>query len=161
MLFYYCGFKQGLKIITRWPSYVLMPTFSIYTFAGEKVGNKVYFAVSKIWTIVNIIMTLAGISGGVIYICSTTPAHVWQFGLSLKIPLPLIFVTIIMYLILMYGKRCCGKTFLKRSGLDVNTLEVVDLDKDINEAEGFELQPLCKCRPICQCQTGQRRNSWP
>ena len=146
-----------------------MPTFSIYTFAGEKVGNKMCLVVSKTWTVVNIFLTLVGIVGGIIH----GYYHTYNFSYynnfsynivsSLLISIPLSFTSIIMYLILMYGKNCSGKTFLRRSGLDIQKLEVVHPDQDQILEDSIELQPLCKRRPICQCQMNmsQRRNSWP
>ena len=51
-----------------------------------------------------------------------------------------------MYLILLYGKNCSSKTFLRRSGLDIQKLEVVYPDDDLILEDSLELQPLCKRR---------------
>ena len=120
-----------------------MPIFSIYTFSGEKIGPKTYLVVSKKWTIVNIIITLLGITAGVIYIYFFG-YHSTTYIAALTISLPLIFISLISYLFLILCKSCCCKNLIKRSGLDLENLNIVDIDDPtINERNDLELEPKC------------------
>ena len=155
LLVYSFGVRKGLTIALRWPSYILLPMFSVFTFSAEKVNGKWFFVVSNRWTAVNLFLTLAGIASGISYTFSIFP---------LIIVLPLISFSIILLIILTFGKSCCNQTFTNRSGLDIETLEVVDLNEFQSNisSNGFELKPLrpnCDC--ICTCTNTPRRNSWP
>ena len=113
-----------------------MPTFSIYTFSSEKVGGKWYLVVSKKWTWVNIVLTYLGLAAGILFMYSRNH-RIFQNYIVFT---PCHLITLIAYLILMYSKCGCCKDFTKRSGLDIETLEVKDLD-ELTKNE-FELQSL-------------------
>ena len=142
-----CGCRKTLTILTKWPSYAMMPMFSIFTFSTEKIGNKKYLVCSTRWTLVNLGITLAGLIFGIVYFYLAFEAwfeEYWQTrysepwtesesALVTFIVAPLMFLAITFYAILMTVKSCicacsCGP-FLQRSGLDIETLEVVDLEE--------------------------------
>merc|ERR1712029_44251 len=63
-----CGCRKTLTILTRWPSYALMPMFSIFTFSVEKHGNKKYLISSTKWTLVNLLITMLGLTFGALFL---------------------------------------------------------------------------------------------
>ena len=64
LLIFHCGFKQAMIILARWPSYILLPMFSIYTFGAKTIGSRKYLVLSTNWTWVNLFLTLCGITFG-------------------------------------------------------------------------------------------------
>ena len=143
-----CGFRKTLTILTKWPSYALMPMFSIFTFSVEKIGNKNYLVCSTRWTLVNLVITMAGLTFGGVFL----NFYVY-FDVSLgfiSVAAPLMFIAITLYAIFLTVESCicacrCGP-FVKKSGLDIETLEVVDLEQVQHDLHSqFEMKPLCSC----------------
>ena len=154
-----CGWRKTLTILTKWPSYALMPMFSIFTFSVEKIGNKNYLVCSTRWTLVNLVITMAGLTFGGVFL----NFYVY-FDVSLgfiSVAAPLMFIAITLYAIFLTVESCicacrCGP-FVKRSGLDIETLEVVDLEQVQQDLQAqFEMKAICTCK-----NTLSRRNSWP
>lgn len=141
-----CGFnKTLLRILIRWPSYILMPMFSIFTFGVEKVGNKRFLVCSRRWTLCNLAITIVGlIANGYFFKHLEDLADIdmeklrgygsggKEFHLLAIVAASLTFLAIILYVIVMTVDSCtclcCSCSVIKRSGLDLETLEVVDLD---------------------------------
>ena len=133
-----CGWRTTLTIPTRWPSYALMPMFSIFTFSVEKLGNKKYLVCSTRWTLVNlVVITMLGLTFGALFLYFVVESrrHQWNFedlytGIFVMIASPLMFLAIIFYVIFLSLKSCCCACscvpFVKRSGLDI---EIVDLEQ--------------------------------
>ena len=161
-----CGCRKTLTILTRWPSYALMPMFSIFTFSVEKLGNREYLVCSTRWTLVNLLITMLGLTFGVLflYFVVESRAHYKNFenlttGLFLMIAGPLMFLAIIFYTIFLTVKSCIcackGGPCVKRPGLDIETLEVVDLEQVQHDLHSqFEMKSLCD-------NNVSRRNSFP
>ena len=40
LLFIKCGCIKTFSILSRWPSYIMMPVFSFFTFSTKKIGNR-------------------------------------------------------------------------------------------------------------------------
>ena len=175
MLCYYCGRQKVWTIIARWPSFLLLPIFSIYSFAGVKIGRKWYLTVSSKWTWINLLISALGICGSVIFIYFVkdtrhiTHSYPFTSFYSFKamiISVPLIFGTLIFHSLLTLPKSCpcsCIQTpFLQKTVLDIETLEVVNLE-DLQAADpDLELnlfpttqtqstQTDCSCQ--CSCNT--------
>ena len=133
-----CGCRKTLTILNRWPSYALMPMFSIFTFSVEKLGNRKYLVCSTRWTLVNLLITMLGLTFGALFLYFVVESrrHQWNFedlatGLFVFCTAPLMFLAIIFYAIFLTAESCickCGP-FVKRSGLDIETFEVVDLEQ--------------------------------
>merc|ERR1711953_1017896 len=68
LLLVHCGWRKTLAILTRWPSYALMPMFSIFTFSVEKIGNRKYLVCSTRWTLVNLLITMLGLTFGALFL---------------------------------------------------------------------------------------------
>ena len=134
-----CGCRKTLTILTRWPSYALMPMFSVFTFSVEKFGNKKYLVCSTRWTLVNLLITMLGLTFGALFLYFVNEGDI---GFFLIISGPLMFIAIIFYTMFLTAESClckCGP-FVKRSGLDIETLEVVDLEEvQLNLRSRFEL----------------------
>ena len=144
-----CGWRTTLTILARWPSYALMPMFSIFTFSVEKHGNRKYLVSSTKWTLVNLVITMLGLTFGALFLYFVVEArdHNRNFenlgtGIFVICAAPLMFLAIIFYAIFLTAESCickCGP-FVKRSGLDIETLEVVDLEEvQLNLHSRFEL----------------------
>ena len=138
------GCSKTLTILIRWPAFLLMPLFSIFTFSTERIGNRDFLVCSTKWTIVNLIITLAGLIFGAVFV-----------NLNLNVGLffiycaaPMMFIAIVNYAILMTVKSCiCASSccpLIKRSGLDIQTLEIVFLeDVDVSDkTSGIEMQDV-------------------
>ena len=132
-----CGCRKTIIILTKWPSYALMPMFSIFTFSVENIGNKKYLVYSTRWTLVNLLITMLGLTFGALFQYFVVESrsrrdfndmYTRHFIISVG---PLMFLAIIFYAIFLTLKSClCACTcvpFVKRSGLDIETLEIVDL----------------------------------
>ena len=142
----HCGWRTTLTILTRWPSYALMPMFSIFTFSVEKLGNKKYLVCSTRWTLVNLLITMLGLTFGALFLYFVVESrkHQWNFeelftGIFVICAAPLMFLAIVFYAIFLIVESCicackCGP-FVKRSGLDIETLEVVDLEEVQNDLD--------------------------
>ena len=159
-MFVHCGWRTTLTILTKWPSYALMPMFSIFTFSVENIRNKKYLVCSTRWTLVNLLITMLGLTFGALFlnfVVESGRAYVTEF--FLMIAGPLMFLAIIFYTIFLTVKSCicackCGP-FVKRSGLDIETLEVVDLEQVQHDLHSqFEMKSLCD-------NNVSRRNSFP
>ena len=140
-MFIYCGCRKTFTILTRWPSYALMPMFSIFTFSVEKIGNKKYLVCSTRWTLVNLLITILGLTFGGLFLSFVVDSRYHQevpngsgyaeyFIITAAL---LLFIAIIFYTIVLKVESCicackCGP-FVERSGLDIETLEVVDLEE--------------------------------
>ena len=133
-----CGFRKTLTILTKWPSYALMPMFSIFTFSVEKIGNKNYLVYSTRWTLVNLLITMVGLTFGALFLYFVVESRLHHLnfenlgtGIFVFCAAPLMFLAIILYAIFLTAGSClckCGP-FVKTSGLDIETLEVVDLEQ--------------------------------
>ena len=124
-----CGYRKTLKIIIKWPSYVMMPMFSIFIFSTERIGNRKLLVCSTRWTLVNVLITMGGLIFGALFLYLVVDSESSEFFII--IATPLMFVAIIFYTILLTAESCtctckCGP-YIKRSGLDIETLEIVDL----------------------------------
>ena len=109
-----------------------MPMFSIFTFGTEKIGDRKFLVCSTRWTLCNFAITLAGLVVDGFHLYDTyvdeDPLFVKLF---LTFALPPMFFAIVLYAIFMNVKSffcLCYCDFIKRSGLDVDTLEVVFLE---------------------------------
>ena len=134
LLFYYCGRSKVWTIIARWPSFLLLPIFSIYSFAGVKIGRKWYLTVSSKWTWINLFICALGICGGIVFVYATKSCEdlVCRWSVAMMISVPLIFGTFICHSLLTLPKSCpcsCIQTpFIQKTVLDIDTLEVVNLE---------------------------------
>ena len=159
-----CGWRTTLTILARWPSYALMPMFSIFTFSVEKIGNKKYLVCSTRWTLVNLLITMLGLTFGALFLHFIAEKDRVGYGnttLFIIFAAILMFLAIMFYAIFLTVESCicackCGP-FVKRSGIDIETLEVVDLEDmqlqhDLNSQ--FEMKSLCN-------DNVSRRNSYP
>ena len=125
-----CGCRKTLTILNRWPSYALMPMFSIFTFSVENIGNKKYLVCSTRWSLINLLITMLGLTFGALFLFSINSGNKYIFVFS---SIPLMFFAISFYAIVLTLKSClcaCSRVpFVNRSGLDIETLEVVDLEQ--------------------------------
>ena len=167
LLLVHCGWKTTFTILTRWPSYALMPMFSIFTFSVEKIGNRKYLVCSTRWTLVNLLITMLGLTFGALFLYFVVERREHQFlnfeqldtGIFVFCAAPLMLLAIIFYAIFLTVESCiwackCGP-FIKRSGLDIETLEVVDLEQVQHDLHSqFEMKSLCD-------NNASRRNSFP
>ena len=134
LLFYYCGRNKVWTIIARWPSFLLLPIFSIYSFAGVKIGRKWYLTVSSKWTWINLFICALGICGGIVFVYATKTCEdlVCRWYMAMMISGPLIFGTFICHSLLTLPKSCpcsCIQTpFIQKTVLDIDSLEVVNLE---------------------------------
>ena len=115
---------------------------------------------SKRWTLFNLAITLAGLTfgGGILNVeyANRPDIGCYKSVLGLCIPyhtlifvcvaVPLMIFAIVNYAILMIVKSCpctcCfGAPFIKRSGLDIETLEVLFLE-EIQAVSAIEMKPL-------------------
>ena len=135
-----CGCRKTIIILTKWPSYALMPMFSIFTFSVEKIGNRKYLVCSTRWTLVNLLITMLGLTFGACFLYFVVERNVIRHnfgehlsGIFVMIAGPLMLLAIIFYAIFLTLKSClCACScvpFVKRSGLDIETLEIVDLEQ--------------------------------
>merc|ERR1711862_906964 len=103
------GCRKTLTILTRWPSYALMPMFSIFTFSVEKLGNRKYLVCSTRWTLVNLLITMLGLTLGALFLYFVVDSdkhgwNSWNFedlntGFFVMSAPPLMFLAIIFYAI--------------------------------------------------------------
>ena len=133
MLIYHCGCKKAMIILTRWPSYVLLPMFSIYTFGAKTVRSRKYLVLSTNWTWVNFLLTLCGITFGTTFVyLQDWPPDLFRV-LGYIICFPLIFVTLFTFSCLRYLKACCcyvfDNSFIQQYGLDIDSLQVVNIEE--------------------------------
>ena len=171
LLCYYCGRRKVWTIIARWPSFLLLPIFSIYSFAGVKIGRKWYLTVSSKWTWINLLISALVICGGGIFMYFfkwNSSYHFidsyWFYAMIISVPL--IFLTLIFHSLLTLPKSCpcsCIQTpFLQKTVLDIETLEVVNLedlqatdpDLELNLTPTTQTQSTqtdCSCQ--CSCNT--------
>ena len=164
LLCYYCGRRKVWTIIARWPSFLLLPIFSIYSFAGVKIGRKWYLTVSSKWTWINLLISALGICGGGIFLYYFKFRNYWFIPMIISVPL--IFLTLIFHSLLTLPKSCpcsCIQTpFLQKTVLDIETLEVVNLedlqatdpDLELNLTPTTQTQSTqtdCSCQ--CSCNT--------
>ena len=145
LLIFHCGFKQAMIILARWPSYILLPMFSIYTFGAKTIGSRKYLVLSTNWTWVNLFLTLCGITFGTTFVYFKAG---WRWGgpwsLCYTFCFPLIFVTLFTFTYLRYLKACCcyvfDITFIQQSGLDVESLQVVNIE-ELTSRSDLEMSP--------------------
>ena len=127
MLIFHCGCKKAMIILTRWPSYVLLPMFSIYTFGAKTVRSQKYLVLSTNWTWMNFFLTLCGITFG------STFVYLKHYPEGYMICFPLIFVTFFTFSCLRYLKACCcnvcDTSFIQQYGLDIESLQVVNIEE--------------------------------
>ena len=109
--------------------------FSIFTFGTEKIGDRKFLVCSTRWTLCNFAITLAGLVVDGLYLYYKYEDAVDEdslfVNLFLTFGLPPMFFAIVLYAIFMKVKSffcLCSCDFIKRSGLDVDTLEVVFLE---------------------------------
>ena len=116
-------------ILTRWPSYVLLPMFSIYTFGAKTVCSRKYLVLSTNWTWVNFFLTLCGITFGSTFVYLDKHDHYAGYVICF----PLIFVTLFTFSCLRYLKACCcyvfDISFIQQYGLDIESLQVVNIEE--------------------------------
>ena len=126
-----CGWRKTITILTRWPSYVILPLFSIFTFTTERIGSRKLLVYSTRWTLVNLLITILGLSLGALFLNSEEEEHLSTSSLIVIVATPLMFVAIIFYTILLTAESCTCTCkydpYIKRLGLDIETLEIVDL----------------------------------
>ena len=147
----------------RWPSFILMPMFSIFTYSTETIGHKKFLVCSTRWTLCNLLITLTGLVFGAGFLLHHYRLHT-DYGLVfIYTILPLMFVAFIMYVIVITVESCyCACTcssisITKKSGLDLDTLEVVFLeDAQPDPVIEIEMETFCKCKSY-----RHRRNSLP
>merc|ERR1712156_1369564 len=100
-------------ILTRWPSYYLLPMFSIYTFGAKTVRSRKYLVLSTNWTWLNFFLTLCGITFGTTFVylqlAGRAPTFVYLGGYIISFPL--IFVTLFTFSCLRYLKTFCCNVF--------------------------------------------------
>ena len=141
MLIYHCGCKKAMIILTRWPSYVLLPMFSIYTFGAKTVQSRKYLVLSTNWTWVNFFLTLCGITFGSTFVYVFKNRR-WPEGFM--ICFPLIFVTFFTFSCLRYLKVfCCNVfdiSFIQQYGLDIESLQVVNIE-ELTSRPDIEMSP--------------------
>ena len=141
LLIFHCGFKQAMIILARWPSFILLPMFSIYTFGAKTIGSRKYLVLSTNWTWANIFLTLCGITFGSTFVYLQRS---WgDFG-GYMFCFPLFFVTFFTFTCLRYLKACCcyvfDITFIQQSGLDVESLQVVNIE-ELTSRSDLEMSP--------------------
>ena len=141
LLIYHCGCKKAMIILTRWPSYVLLPMFSIYTFGAKTVRSRKYLVVSTNWTWVNFFLTLCGITFGSTFVFLQ---HGPAGPLIYIFCFPLILFTLFTFSCLRYLKACCcyifDISFIQQYGLDVESLQIVNIEEvTLSDIE----MPLC------------------
>ena len=143
MLFFYCGRRKIWTIIARWPSFLLLPIFSIYSFSGEKIGRKWYLTVSSRWSWINLFISAIGICCGIHFLSSFETRSSYNlldcdWFAAMIISVPLIILTFIFHSLLTIPITCpssCIQTpFLQKTALDIDTLEVFNLE-DLLRAE--------------------------
>ena len=158
-----CGIKKAFQILTIWPSYILLPVFSIYTFGCKTIGTQRYLVVSQRWTWINFLLTMIGVVVGNVYIYFEGIYLLSPNKYGVVILSVILFtVTLVTFTILIYCKKICCKSFIKRSGLNIETLQVVDLEEEQQRvANEIELKTLCNCQ--CKCNKAKivHRQSWP
>ena len=104
-----------------WPSYILMPAFSIFTYSCEKIDKKWYLVFSQKWTKVNwIIILLQTIIPFSIYYLPTK-ADIFLGFCGFCVP-----ALLVIFLLHMIVTKCC-RLFISKSGLDIETFEVMDV----------------------------------
>ena len=100
-----CGYRKTLKIIIKWPSYVMMPMFSIFIFSTERIGNrKLLVCSTRRWTLVNLLITMGGLIFGALFLYFVVDSESSEFFII--IATPLMFVAIIFYTIFLTLKIC-------------------------------------------------------
>jgi len=130
-----CGWRTTLTILNRWPSYALMPMFSIFTFSMEKHGNRKYLVFSTRWTLFNLVITMLGLTLGALFLYRFNFNFELYTGTGIFVicATPLMFLAIIFYAIFLTCIETCKcGPFVKTSGLDIETLEVVDLQLNLH-----------------------------
>ena len=150
-----CGFNKTFEILARWPSYILMPLFSIFTFGTETIGGKKYLVCSTRWTLCNLVITLDGLvfGGGLLHnIIPDGPGpavSVYLFTAFCICAPTLMLIAIALYALVITMKSCCclfSCSFTERSGLNLDTLEVVSLYLEDMQTEepilGFNMETL-------------------
>ena len=141
LLIFHCGFKQAMIILARWPSFILLPMFSIYTFGAKTIGSRKYLVLSTNWTWVNLFLTLCGITFGSTFVYLQRSR---DFIGGYIICFPLIFVTLFTFTCLRYLKACCcyvfDITFIQQYGLDVESLQVVNIE-ELTSRSDLEMSP--------------------
>ena len=139
-----CGYKKTIEILLRWPSYILMPMFSIFSYGTKKIGDRKFLVCSTRWTLCNLVITLAGrLFDGwyVYYMLSATPPYD-TYKIYLFLAFPLMFFAIVLYTIFMtvdLCSCCCTRRFIKKSGVDVDKFEVVFLEDVKPDSNMIEL----------------------
>ena len=146
LLIFHCGCKKAMVIFSRWPSYVLLPMFSIYTFGAKTIRSRKYLVLSTNWTWVNFFLTLCGITFGSTFVYLKNPDPLFYGNLSgYIICFPLIFVTLFTFSCLRYLKAfCCNVfdiSFIQQYGLDIESLQIVNIEELISESD--IQMPLC------------------
>ena len=140
-----CGFIKTLQILIRWPSYILMPMFSIFTFGTETIGRRKYLVCSTRWTLCNLGLTLAGLIFGGWFLYYLRQWRDTDFIIT-NIISALIVLAIVLYAIFMKVQSCCclcSCSFIKRSGLDLDNMEVVFLeDLQLDSANGINMEEM-------------------
>ena len=135
LLIYHCGCKKAMIIMTRWPSYLLLPMFSIYTFGAKTVRSRKYLVLSTNWTWVNFFLTLCGLTFGTtfVYLQPAELAPPFYYHAGYIICFPLIFFTLFTFSCLRYLKACCcyifDISFIQQYGLDIESLQVVNFEE--------------------------------
>ena len=114
----------------------------IHTFTQVK-----FLVCSRKWTLVNLMMTLAGLAFGAGFLHFNTPngrgSYIFYgfiYGAA-----PLFSIAVLNYVVLLYLKSCAGcccGSFIERSGLDIDTFEVVDLEEMQCELEIMYTQKM-------------------
>ena len=93
----------------------------------------------------NLMMTLAGLAFGAGFLHFNTPngRGSYIFYLFIYGAAPLFSIAVVNYVVLLYLNSCAGcccGSFIERSGLDIDTFEVVDLEEVQSEFEMIYIQ---------------------
>ena len=134
LLFIKCGCIKTFSILSRWPSYIMMPVFSFFTFSTKRIGNRHFLVCSRKWTWVNLIITFAGLvfGAGFLHFINRNSLGSYLFYEFIYGAAPLFSIAVVNYIVLLNLKSCadcCCGSFIARSGLDIDTFEVVDFEE--------------------------------
>ena len=147
VLVYHFGLKSTFSLVSRWPGLVLLPCFSPFAFCGEQNDDKQMLVASKLWSLINIGLTITcAISGlfGLVKVPSFRyPTYLFESPFFIC-PL-LLIASLICTIVIFCAKHCCSP-LTQRSGCVIQsdgTVSFIALDA-LEPLDNFTLKWLSK-----------------
>ena len=139
-MFLWCfGFKISLKLLSKWPAFILLPAFTPFAFYGKTIEDRKCLVFSQKWTLINFLFTaLCIITGSLLHYVFALVNNTTTDFLSVHDFLIASFGSCILYIwsyasYVLFIKLKRGNLYLKHSlihktVLDVETMEEFELE---------------------------------